>query len=251
MDIIWGDRDENITTLTRALDKMPVDVDIVVVPELFTTGFIHDPDGIARLSETSSGVTMQRVHELSRKYNVAISGSYLCRIADKYYNRAFFIEPSGDEVYYDKRHLFSISPEATVYSPGDNRSPIVRFRGWNIAMIVCYDLRFPVWCRNVGTLYDMMLVPANWPQARGYAWKHLLIARAIENQAYYVGADRSGTDDYGDYDGLTTIVDALGMPVGEADQASGLVIATASKHDLHQMRRRLPFIVDADDYNIL
>lgn len=251
IDIVWGDREENLMALERGLASMPAGTDIVVVPELFTTGFIHDADSLVRLAERTSGETIARLHRLAAQYNVALAGSYLCNIGGLYYNRGFFIEPSGDEMFYDKRHLFSLSPEASVYRPGDRRSPVVRFRGWNIAMIVCYDLRFPVWCRNIGQLYDIMLVPANWPHARGYAWEHLLIARAIENQAYYIGANRSGADDYGDYNDMAAIYDGLGLPIGVRDPASGMIVATIYKQDLQQMRRRLPFSADADDYTIL
>lgn len=251
VDIVWGDRDENLQALARALSRMPAGIDVVVVPELFTTGFIHDNDSLSRLAETASGDTMATVHQLARQYNVAISGSFLCNIGGHFYNRAFFIEPGGDETFYDKHHLFSLSPEATVYNAGVARSPIVRFRGWNISMIVCYDLRFPVWCRNVGSLYDVLLVPANWPHAREYAWRHLLIARAIENQAYVVGANRSGCDDYGNYDDLAFIYDAMGQPIGIRDEATGMIVATIDKPDLMKMRQRMPFGKDADDHALL
>ncbi len=230
---------------------LPADTDIVVLPELFSTGFIDDPALMETIAETNGGNTIHTITELARKYNVAIAGSMAARTGHRFYNRAFFIEPSGEETYYDKRHLFSLSSEAKVFTPGSDNIRAVRFRGWNIALAVCYDLRFPAWCRNVGLKYDIMLFPANWPEARGYAWKHLLIARAIENQAVVVGANRGGADDYGQYDGLTYIFDGMGMPTGHTLPDSDIVYAEMSLDDLRKARTRFPVSRDADDLSIL
>ena len=130
--------------------------------------------------------------EVMKKYNVAIAGSFIARTANKIYNRAFFIESSGDETYYDKHHIFSIGGEQEVFTAGDSQPRVVRYRGWNIMLAVCYDLRFPVWLRNTNNKYDLLLVVANWPKARIYTWEHLLIARAIENECYVCGVNRIG-----------------------------------------------------------
>lgn len=251
LDIAWARPQANLDAVADAMSRMPRGVDLVVLPELFSTGYINDPKLLDSIAETNTGSTMNFIHALAKRYNCAIAGTFLARTAHRVYNRAFFIEPSGDETFYDKRHLFSLSSENKTFAPGQRRIPIIRFRGWNIAMIVCYDLRFPVWCRNRRYAYDALLVPANWPMAREYAWKHLLIARAIENQAYVVGANRGGRDDYGEYEGMSDIYDAMGKPVGEQlAGVPGAVIATMHREIIDQWRTRFPAAADADDFDI-
>lgn len=254
LDIAWGKPDENLAVVGRTLQVLEGDTDLVVLPELFSTGYVSDPEAMNDLAQTVGGSTMATLHSLSSKYNLAFAGSFLARTGDKFYNRAFFIEPSGDETFYDKRHLFTLSAESKVFSPGTEMMPVVRFRGWNIAMMVCYDLRFPVWSRNRSNAFDMLLVPANWPAARAYAWEHLLIARAIENQCCVVGANRSGVDDYGHYDDLTFIYDSMGRAVGERlarrSAPAPVIAATLSMDDLIQTRRRMPAASSADSFEI-
>lgn len=251
VDIVWADRDANLSIVENAIAQMPEDVDLVVLPELFSTGYINAPQHLDDLPETNSGVTMEAVHELARRYNCAIAGSFLARTSHNVYNRAFFIEPSGDASFYDKHHLFTLSDEARTYTRGMSAKPVIRFRGWNIAMIVCYDLRFPVWCRNRGNEYDILIVPANWASSRGYAWKQLLIARAIENQAYVAGANRGGSDDYGNYEGMTFIIDPKGAVTGEMQAGcNGAVIARLSKDYMDEWRRHFPASSDADPFRL-
>lgn len=175
MKIAWADPEENLRNVESVLTHAQSDFDILVLPELFSTGFLQDNQVISTLAEPVSGRTVTRLKELASGHSIAIAGSFLCRVGDCVYNRGFIIEPSGEETYYDKRHLFSLSSEHKVFTPGEHLPPVVRFRGWNISLIVCYDLRFPVWCRNMNQSYDMMLVPANWPSSRGYAWELSLI----------------------------------------------------------------------------
>ena len=248
-DIVPENPEANLSELESALAGMDRKVDVVVLPELFSTGFVSDPQRIEALAEPLSGNTLKRLHSLASKYSCAISGSFLCKIANMVVNRAFFVEPGGDETFYDKHHLFSLSPEKNLLKSGVQACPIIRFRGWNLSMIVCYDLRFPAWCRNVGNAYDVLLVPANWPQVRSYAWKHLLIARAIENQAYVVGANRSGNDNYGCYDGLSFVFGPTGENVGE--NIGNITYATAIPKSVEDIRRRLPVINDADSYTFI
>lgn len=248
MKIAWADPEENLRDVEAMAHKVSADTDILVLPELFSTGFVQDSEVISALAEPTGGSTISRIKELSRNYGFAIAGSFLCRIGDKYYNRGFFIEPSGEETYYDKRHLFSLSLEHKVFAAGCSRPPVIRYRGWNISLIVCYDLRFPVWCRNQRNSYDIMLVPANWPSSRGYAWRQLLIGRAIENQAVYIGANRGGSDDFGDYENLSLAVDGLGAVVSVND--NGLVYAVFDHDELLKIRSKLPFGNDADDFAI-
>lgn len=253
LDIVWADREANIARVGEYLEKMGKDTDVVVLPELFTTSFTADQAVMADLAEGTDGPTIRQVKAWAVQYGCAMAGSYLHVEKDTdgtphYYNNGFIITPDGREVYYAKRHLFCLSPEAKVYTAGDTLPPTLEYKGWKLSIIICYDLRFPVWdrCRCDG--YEMMLVPANWPDARGYAWTHLLIGRAIENQAVYVGANRSGSDDFGTY-GLTAhIYDAMGMPSGEV--CDGIVYASFNLSDIHKARRRLPAGHDADRFTI-
>lgn len=250
LDIVWCNPEANLRKVEETVETLPDDTDIIVLPELFSTGFISDPEVIVEFSETTGGETLTRLRKLAKKKNAAVSGSMLVRDHSHCYNRAFFIEPSGDEMFYDKRHLFSVSPESKVLTPGKERCPIIRFRGWNISMVICYDIRFPVWCRNVGFLYEVLLVPANWPLARDYAWKHLLIGRSIENQAYIVGCNRSGDDDYGTYDNLSYIFDPMGKAVHQTDVSTGVLTASLDHEYLESVRRRLPVGNDAENFCI-
>ena len=252
-DTLWADVSKNIDSASATLDRIEPGTDIVVFPELFTTGFIVDPQLLDEIAEPCDGRTMRWAAAMARKYNFAIAGSFLARHNGEYLNTAFFIEPSGKATFYDKRHLFCLSPEARLYGQGHNEMPVVSFRGWNVAMIICYDLRFPVWCRNDSQRYDIMLVPANWTTARGFAWHHLLVARAIENQTPWVGADRSGSDDYGDYNGLAEIVDAMGKTVAKPsdDNPAATLYAVFSKNQLERYRGKLPVGADADSFSII
>lgn len=253
MDITWADRSENLSQLEEAMRRLRPDTDLVVLPELFSTGFIDDPELLATISEDASGAAMRVVKRLAAQYNVAIAGSFLARDNGALYNRGFIVEPDGQTATYDKCHLFCISPEAQLMHRGNAEPPVIRFRGWNISLVVCYDLRFPAWCRNRGGRYDILLVPANWPDARRYAWEHLLIARAIENQAVVVGVNRSGADDYGCYDGMSAAYDHKGMPITPdnstpVNNPKDWIYITADRQVMHQAREKLPFLKDADSY---
>lgn len=256
-DIVWGDKEENILSVGECLKSVSKGTDIVVLPEMFTTGFITDLSLAGDLAESNSGRTIDMLRMWSKLYNFAICGSFIASTGSVLYNRAFFIESSGDETYYDKKHLFSIGRENDVYSPGSKTIPIVRYRGWNISFAVCYDLRFPVWCRNVENEYDVLIYVANWPSTRSYAWQQLLIARAIENQSYVIGANRSGDDDYGHYDvNDSMILDFKGMPVSkEAECVSPcrlpIKYATLSSENLLHFRSKFPVWKDADKFQLL
>lgn len=247
LDILSGEPSENVARALDMIDKLPDDVDVAVLPELFTTGFIPDKEKMMALAEPGHGPTLAALREKAAMRGCAISGSIAAVDNGRLYNRGFIVTPDGNAAFYDKRHLFSVSSEAEIFTAGTGDMPVVGFRGWNISMIICYDLRFPVWSRNTSHRYDMLLVPANWPMSRGYAWTHLLIARAIENQAVVVGANRGGCDDYGDYDGLSQIFDACGMPIGQQCDG-GIVMATTSTEQLEEARRRLPAHLDADSF---
>lgn len=251
LDIAQSDKEANIKAVESALTRLPEGTDIAVLPELFTTGYVANKEALESLAERNTQATIDIVRAWAGRCGCAFCGSFLASTPPHLYNRAFFIEPDGEETFYDKAHLFSVSSEARLLAPGTDEPPVVRFRGWNVAMIVCYDLRFPVWCRNRNLQYDIMLVPANWPQAREYAWTHLLIARAIENQAAIVGADRGGEDTFGIYDGMTRFFNALGRPIGgPAGPDSPWQVADFYKGDLQDYRRKFPVGADADSYTV-
>ncbi|MBD5175189.1 MAG: nitrilase family protein [Bacteroidales bacterium] len=251
LNIAWADKAANLAAVEAAFERLPESTDVVVLPELFSTGFIDDPELMRDIAERNTGHTVDFLKELAARHSVAIAGSFLATTHPRFFNRGFFIEPSGEETFYDKRHLFSLSSEANVFARGMDTLPVVRFRGWNIALIVCYDLRFPAWCRNRMGAYDLLLVPANWPQSRAYAWQHLLIARAIENQCCVVGANRAGEDSYGVYDGLTYIFDGRGRPVGLIPDDCPFVVADLDRAEQEEFRKKFPAMRDADDFRIL
>ena len=254
LDIATAQKRANLQTLTTLMEKVDADTDVVVMPELFTTAFVPDDLQLHALAETNDGPTMKAVRALAVKHRMALAGSFFACNAEgtSFSNRAFFVEPSGEATFYDKRHLFSLSPEAEMLTAGSSLPPVVRYRGWNIAMAICYDLRFPVWCRARKSIpYDVMLVPANWPTARAYAWEHLLQSRAIENQAYYVGANRAGTDDYGTYGPeLTIITDYYGKPIGQLNADRDIVYAVTNRELLTKARKYMPAANDADEFII-
>ncbi len=251
IDTTWADVEENLYVTEQVLKTLPADTDVVVLPELFTTGFIADAAGVSRFAESDErSDVMNRIKKMSAHFNVAIAGTLLARDSEKNpVNRAFFVEPSGETTAYDKKHLFSLSPEASTVTAGKQEIPVVRFRGWNIALAVCYDLRFPAWLRNMDTKYDLLLLPANWPVKRRLAWDSLLQARAIENIAYVAGVNRSGSDDYGVYDEkMSKVIDYAGNDVSSSRE-DGIILARLDKSRLNSFRDKFPFLNDADKFS--
>lgn len=272
LDIVWADVERNIDMVDEKLTALPEGTDIVVLPEMFSTGFIQDEQLLASMADDAFRQSLDAVMRWSRKYGVAVAGSVLARENGCYFNRGFFAEPDGTVTFYDKRHLFCLSAESRVYTRGSELPPVVQFRGWDVMLLVCYDLRFPVWCRREGATYDVLLVVANWAAARGYAFRQLLIARAIENQAVVVGCNRSGHDDYGDYDHQSYIFDPFGYELAPcassrtaamsehagvtventtAPAPDDLITATYTKSQLNKVRSYLPVGRDADDFKVL
>lgn len=252
LDITWTDVDENLFVTENILRKIDKDTDIVVLPELFSTGFIGSRELLYKFAEDyRSSQTLDRIRSWAKNYNFAIAGSLLINEKGNFYNRAFFVEPSGESAFYDKKHLFSLSSEARDFTPGSKQIPVIRFRGWNIALAVCYELRFPAWLRNTNNKYDVLLMPANWPAKRSYAWEHLLIARAIENQAYVIGANRSGKDDSGEYDDLSFIFNYLGKPIHiSSNKLKGVIYADLDLERMRAYRTSFPVEKDADNFQI-
>ncbi|MDE6177759.1 MAG: nitrilase family protein [Duncaniella sp.] len=244
--------EDNLLTAAAALGRVEPDTDVVVLPELFTTGFERDKATAEALAETVGGKTMEAVRRWAQFFGFAIAGSFLARGEDGHlHNRAFFAEPSGETTYYDKRHLFILSAEDKTYTPGQALPPRIRFRGWDFALTVCFDLRFPVWCRSVPDRpYDILLVPANWPHSRAAQFKLLLAARAVENQGFTVGCNCLSPGDDSEYEpGDSAIYDNLGNPVHET-RANGYLYALLDAERLRRGRERLPAYRVADRWTI-
>lgn len=251
MNIKWGDKQKNFETLERAVEGIHPETDLLILPEMFSTGFLtSDKESIRELAERNSGETINFIKNLANKHGLAIAGSFIADTGGSLFNRAFFIESGGDAVFADKRHLFTMAGEHNTFSGGDSRLK-VRYRGWNISMIVCYDIRFPVWCRNVGNEYDLLIAVANWPKVRVDAWTQLLKARAIENLSYVCGVDCSGVDMNGyEYDGASYAIDFKGKDITMTHESSPLKYASLSYEKLLNFRNKFPAWKDADKFNI-
>lgn len=243
LDITARDKAANLQAACHSVRSLPDDVTVAVLPELFSTGFVADHTEALALAETNEGHALTALADIARERSIAICGSHLGRDEgiDNVYNRCFLLLPDGSATFYDKGHLFFLGDECNTYTPGLLPPPVTHYLGWNLAMACCFDLRFPCWLRNRGLGYDAMLLPANWPRSRSYAWTHLLIARAIENQAYYVGANRGG----GKFAGLSMIVDYEGKPISE-EIAPGVTVATLRRDQLEAQRANFPAWKSAD-----
>lgn len=247
-DIVWEDKQENLRLLHEKLKSIHGTTDIVVLPEMFSTGFSMKSD---LLAESNSGDTINTLKRWAAQYEVAICGSFIATENRKYYNRAFFLTPEGDEFYYDKRHLFRMGREAEHFSAGNQRI-IIPYRGWTICLLVCYDLRFPVWSRNLYNQYDLLIYVANWPIPRRLAWDTLLRARAMENQCYVCGVNRIGIDGYHlKYNGGSVIYSALGEEIASLpDDMEGIATASLSLNTLFELREKFPVWKDADEFQL-
>lgn len=251
MKLEWENKAANLATLETLISEIHPDTDLLIVPEMFSTGFISSDKEVARnLAEKNSGETIEMLRSLACNMNMAIAGSFIADTGGSLFNRGFFVEPCGDTAFADKRHLFTMAGEHNVFSRGDGRLK-VRFRGWNISMVICYDIRFPVWCRNVDNDYDLLVAVANWPVARVEAWQHLLRARAIENLAYVCGVNCKGTDTNGYvYDGSSFAYDFKGTDVTMKNEGSPFAYASLSFDKLERFRHKFPAWNDADDFSI-
>lgn len=247
----WGDKDANLQDAASQLNQVEKDTDLVVLPEVFATGYTEDVEQIRDLAEPNDGRIMEDVRRWAQFFGFAVAGTFIAKDGSEFHNRAFLMEPSGDVTFYDKRHLFPLSNEGKVYTAGTKQSPVIRYRGWNIKLMVCYDLRFPVWCRNTPQdNYDLLLIPASWPHSRIFQFHQLLSGRAIENQAYTVGANRTGQDLYGEYPaGDSAIYNNFGSPIGET-RRNGHLYSLLDLDALNKARTRFPAWKSADDFEI-
>ena len=252
LDIAYGAVEENILSTAKALSEVESDTDLVVLPELFTTSFMPDIQGVERVAERNDGHTVETLRRWAEFFGFAIAGSFLATDGHgRYFNRGFFMEPSGEVTFYDKRHLFPLSTEDKVYTPGREMPMRVRFRGWEFMLVICFDVRFPVWTRNrPERMYDVLLVPANWPHSRADQFRILLSARAVENQAYVVSSNRSGTDKYGEYRiSDSGMFDNLGAQIHET-RRNGFHYTLLDRKALMEGRSRFPAYVASDNWHI-
>ena len=248
--LFWEDKKSNLDSFEKKIQRITSSQpDIVVLPEMFSTGFTMNS---ASLAETNSGETMQRVVSWSKKYDIAIFGSFIASENGNFYNRGFAALPNSQTFFYDKRHLFSMSGENNIFSPGKTNT-IVSYKGWNIALSICYDLRFPIWLRNKQNKYDILLVMANWPESRKDAFNILLKARAIENACYVCGCNRIGKDKDGlNYSGNSQIINYKGNIIAEGNENRDEIITTTlRKEELSLFREKFPVWKDADSFSII
>lgn len=247
-ELKWEDRDASLAHITSLLDEVSPGSGIVVLPEMFTTGFTMNPEPLA---EGMDGPTVRWMKERAAAGGYALCGSVIIGEEGLFYNRMIFISPSGDVTFYDKRHLHTMSGEHTVYSHG-NKRVVVSYREFSFNLQVCYDLRFPVWSRNRGDT-DVLIYSANWPSVRSSVWKALLVARAIENQCYVIGVNRVGANPDGtSYTGDSSIIGPKGELLASLEPgAEGVVSAVLSRESLDKYREEMPIWRDADAFMIL
>lgn len=242
----WEDIAANLGMFSQKLAPV-TNTDVIVLPEMFTTGFSMSAH---KLAENADGNAVGWMKKTAREKDAVVTGSLIIKEEGRFYNRLFWVQPNGKCVWYNKRHLFTLTGEETVFTPGDSRL-VVEWRGWNVCPLICYDLRFPVWSRNKGSAYDLLLYVANWPQRRAYPWKQLLVARAIENQTYVVGVNRVGNDGNDVYhSGDSMVVDALGNVVYHKVDEEDVYTVTLNKDTLYKVREQFHFLNDADDFEV-
>ncbi len=246
-DLIWENQEQNRINFAEKIKQIGQAVDIIVLPEMFTTGFTMSP---YQVTETMHGETMKWMHEIASRANAAICGSLIVKDENKYYNRFVFVQPDGKIENYDKRHTFTLAGEDEVYTAGFKKV-IIKYKGWKICPLVCYDLRFPVWSRNVED-YDILLYVANWPKPRISAWDTLLKARAIENMSYCIGVNRVGLDanNY-EYSGHSAAYDCLGAELSNFETGKEQTeVVVLNKTHLISIREKLKFLVDRDNFTL-
>jgi len=247
--LAWQNPSANRDHFDALLAPLANNTDVIVLPEMFPTGFSMDTE---KLAEPPNGPTSQWLEVKARQLNAAITGSLIVKDADRYYNRLLWSAPDADVYHYDKRHLFRMAKEHNHFTPGGRAALSVQWRGFQICPLVCYDLRFPVYSRRrPGLEYDVLIYVASWPAARRHAWRTLLKARAIENQAFVVGVNRIGTDGNGvGYCGDSVVNDYLGEPVAELTNESAVTTVELDGDALKGFRERFPAHLDADRFTL-
>jgi len=247
-DMVWSDAGKNREMYSRMLQDMTLQADLIIFPEMFTTGFCTDP---APVAETMDGETIRWMRDTAVTLKTSLAGSLIIIENGLYYNRLIYMDPQGNSGQYDKRHLFRMAGEEVSFKPG-SKPYIAGLGKWRISFQICYDLRFPVWSRNRNN-FDLLVYASNWPAARSDVWNTLLRARAIENQCYVAGVNRVGTDGKGIiYIGESMVIDPKGNVVASRERsAEGLVHATISLDELNTFRNKFPVWKDWDKWNLV
>jgi omega-amidase len=247
----WENKAANLDMLQQKINSIEK-TEVVILPEMFSTGFSMNP---ATLAEKMDGPTMQWMAEVSASKKIMLTGSFIAEEEGKYFNRLVWMQPNGQYGYYDKRHLFGYAGEDQHYAAGSKRL-IASVKGFKINLLVCYDLRFPVWARQQQQEhnepeFDVVVYVANWPEKRSHAWRTLLQARAIENQCFAIGVNRVGHDGNNIYHaGHSMVVDAMGEVLFEQVHDETIHTITLHKQRLDEVRHKLPFLKDRDTFHI-
>jgi predicted amidohydrolase len=250
MNILWHLPNENLKKIINFLSKFNQDIDIFILPEMFTTGFTKEN----YLFDDHYKEVIFELKKLAKEKNNLIVGSIIYNENHKYFNRLYAFFPDGGYQFYDKRHLFTMAKEDQFYEPGQNKI-IIEYKNWKILPLICFDLRFPVWSRNLlkeNKGYDLAIYVANWPKARVEHWSTLLKARAIENQCYVVGCNRVGVDGYQiEYNGASAIYDFEGKTLAYSENQETILFASLSYENLLNYRKNFPAYLSADNFNFI
>ncbi len=252
-DIRWENRTENLNYLSKMIDQIDGSTDIIILPEMFTTGFSMKAEGIAE-EYHSEMESLRWMMNIASQKGAAISGSISVKEGAEFFNRLFWVYPDGSYKHYDKRHLFSFAGEDSIYSPGLEKL-IIDFKGWHICPLICYDLRFPVWSRNTLSNelpeYDLLIYVANWPEVRREPWMKLLYARAIENQCFVVGSNRVGSDGNDiSYSGDSLIINPKGELICSLNDEEAVYSINLNRSELDEFRQKFPVLKDADSFKL-
>jgi omega-amidase len=251
-DLAWENPIQNLTIFDEKIAGISDNPDIIILPETFNTGFSIKPE---KYAETMEGSTIKWMQQKAKEKNAVIVGSLLINDKGQFFNRIVWMQPDGNSFTYDKRHLFRMSDEFKLLNGGNERT-IINYKGWNINLLICYDLRFPIWSKNTYTAgkyeFDLMIYVANWPAARSYIWQTLLRARAIENQSYIVGVNRIGTDGADTkYTGDSMIIDPMGNILLQANpEVEEIHSLKLSKNFLEEFRNKFTVGLDWDEFSI-
>ena len=246
--IFWENIEKNLKNLSLRLSGIREKTDLIVLPEMFNTGFSMNT---VELAEEMNGRTMQWMQQQAKRFECVITGSLIIKENNNYYNRLIWMRPDGTFEKYDKRHLFGLAKEGDFYTSGKDKL-IVDLNGWKICPAICYDLRFPVWLRNTEPEYDLLLIVANWPERRSMHWRALIPARAVENLSYVIGVNRVGHDGNEVYhSGDSMCIDPNGKTVYYKPNDEDLYTFSISKDEVIKARKLFPFLKDADKFKLL
>lgn len=252
-NIYWENKEANLNSWQQKIDALPQHAEVVVLPEMFSTGFSMQTK---QLAETMNGPTVEWMRTTTKRKNIVLTGSVIIEENNAYYNRLIWMLPNGAYSYYDKHHLFTYSKEDKYFTPGQKRL-IVSVKGWKILLLICYDLRFPVWssqqiqqtATSIQPEFDVIIYVASWPERRNAAWKSLLQARAIENQCYVIGVNRVGEDGNNIYhSGDSMVVDPLGTILYHKEHEEDIAAAVLDREHIDKIRRCFPFWKNADAF---